>query len=58
MDIAAQMATMSAARTQGQVGIAVARKSHEMQMDFIAMIDAVVKAAPPPGQGMQVDKSA
>jgi hypothetical protein len=58
MDIATQMAMLSAARTQGQAGIAVAKKSHEMQMDFIAMIDAVVRTAPPPGQGTQVDKSA
>ncbi|MGV3651939.1 MAG: hypothetical protein ACO1OK_10970 [Devosia sp.] len=58
MEIATQMAMLSAQRTQGLVEIAVAKKSHQMQMDFIAMIDDVARAAPPPGQGTQVDKSA
>lgn len=58
MHIATQMTTLSAQRNQGLVEIALARKSHQMQMDLIARIDEVARAAPPPGQGRLVDKSA
>ncbi len=58
MEIATHLATMSAAKTQGQAQMAIVRKQHEMEMSLIAMIDEAVRSAPPPGQGTQVDKTA
>jgi len=58
MEIATQLAMMSAAKTQGQAQIAIVKKQHEMEMSLIAMIDEVARSAPPPGQGTQVDKTA
>lgn len=50
-----------AARTAGTanaVQLAVLKKSQEMDMQLIGMIDQQVRAAPPPGQGTKVDKIA
>ena len=58
IDPLAQMVSLQAARTQGLIGIAVLKKQHEMEMQLIDMLSAVAKAAPPPGQGTRVDKSA
>lgn len=58
MEITTQLATMRAAKTQGLAQIAVIRTQHDMETSLIAMIDAVARSAPPPGQGTRVDKSA
>lgn len=58
MEIATQLAMMSTAKTQGQAQMAIVKKQHEMEMSLIAMIDEVVRSAPPRGQGTQVDKTA
>jgi hypothetical protein len=58
IDPAAMMVSMLAARTQGLANIAIIKKQHEMDMQLIEMLSAVAKSAPPPGQGLKVDKSA
>lgn len=57
-DIAMNMLTARTAQTQHSVQIAVVKKSHEMQMDLINMLLGSAPSAPPPGQGLKVDKQA
>lgn len=53
-----QMTTMLAARTQGLAQIAIMKRQHQMEMDLIAMLSEVARAAPPPGQGRLIDRAA
>lgn len=46
------------ASTQNTIQLAVLKKSHEMEMSLVQMIDQQVRAAPPAGQGTRVDKVA
>jgi hypothetical protein len=57
-DLAMQMVTTRAAATQQSVQLAVLKKSHEMETSLINMVAQAVEAAPPPGQGLLVDKRA
>ena len=58
MDVATQVVTMRAAATQQLAQVAIAKKQHQMEMNLVSMLAEVAKAAPPPGQGLAVDKSA
>lgn len=58
MDVAETMINMRATQTQSLVQFAIIKKNHEMQMDLINMLSEVARSAPPPGQGLRVDKSA
>ena len=57
-DLSMQMLTMNTLSTQNSVQIAVFKKSHEIQTDLLETLMAAAKAAPPPGQGLKIDKSA
>ncbi|NGP16353.1 MULTISPECIES: putative motility protein [Devosia] len=57
-DLASNLLTARAAQTQQSVQIAVAKKSHEMEMNLITMLMGSTPSAPPPGQGLKVDKQA
>jgi hypothetical protein len=57
-DLAAQIVTMNAAQTRQLATIAVMRKQHQMQQQLVDLIDTVTRAAPQPGQGAHVDKTA
>jgi hypothetical protein len=58
VDVLSQMMSLQAMRTQGLVDIAVLKKSHEMQMQLLQVLDEAVRSAPPPGTGGRVDKTA
>jgi hypothetical protein len=60
MDTDLSMALMAArtVATQQSAAIAIVKKSHEMDMALVQMIDETARAAPPPGQGRIVDKTA
>ena len=58
MELAAGILAAKQSATQQTASIKVIKKQHEMQMALINMIDEVARSAPPPGQGMVVDKSA
>jgi hypothetical protein len=58
VDVLSQMMSLQAMRTQGLVDIAVLKRSHEMQMQLLQMLDEAVRAPPPPGTGGRVDKTA
>jgi hypothetical protein len=46
VDVLSQMMSLQAMRTQGLVDIAVLKKSHEMQMQLLQMLDEAVRTAP------------
>jgi cation transport ATPase len=57
-DLTAQLAAARTASTRHSLAIAVVKKNHEMEMSLVTMLDQAVKAAPPPGQGVRLDKLA
>lgn len=57
-DLATALIGARTAATQQSIALAVLKKSHEMQMALVQMIDETARAAPPPGQGKVVDKLA
>lgn len=57
-DLTSQLLAARSAGTQQSATIAVIRKNHEMDMALLQMADEVARAAPPPGQGLKVDKLA
>jgi hypothetical protein len=57
-DLATSLIAARTAGTQNTIQLAVLKKSHEMEMSLLQMVDQQVRAAPPPGQGTKVDKLA
>ena len=57
-DLSTQMTALRGASTQYSAQIAIVKKNHEMDMALITMVDQVARSAPPPGQGLKVDKVA
>lgn len=58
IDPVASVLAARTAGTQNTIQLAVLKKSHEMEMSLLSMIDQQVRAAPPAGQGTRVDKLA
>jgi len=57
-DLALQMVGMKAAQTQNSVQLAVFKKANDMQLDLLETLMQTALSAPPPGQGLRVDKQA
>ena len=57
-DLSMQMMQMNSTKLQNSVQIAVFKKTHEMQTDLMQTLMLVSQSAPPPGQGVRVDKLA
>lgn len=57
-DLSATLLDARATLTQHSANLAVIRKHHEMDMAVVQLLDAAVRPAPPPGQGLRVDKTA
>ena len=57
-DLSMQMLAMNTMATQDSVQIAVFKKSHDMQSDLLNTLMQTALSAPPPGQGLKVDKQA
>lgn len=57
-DLSMQVLAMNTIQTQNSVQIAVFKKAHEMQTDLMNSLMQVSQSAPPPGQGVKVDKLA
>jgi len=57
-DLAMNLLTARTAMTQHSVQIAVVKKAHEMQTELLDTLMQTALAAPPPGQGLRVDKQA
>ncbi|ODT81992.1 MAG: hypothetical protein ABS76_09125 [Pelagibacterium sp. SCN 64-44] len=57
-DLSMQMLAMNSAKLQNGIQIAVFKKAHEMQTDLLETLMQTALSAPPPGQGLKVDKLA
>ncbi|MDP2779194.1 putative motility protein [Devosia sp.] len=57
-DLSTQMLSMNAASLQNSVQIAVFKKQHDMQSDLLNTLMQTALSAPPPGQGLKIDKQA
>lgn len=56
--LAAAMVSMQQVLTQQTVALKMVKMQHDLAAQTASMLDQAVQAAPPPGQGQQVDKSA
>lgn len=57
-DLSMQMMQMNATKLQNSVQVAVFKKAHDMQTDLLETLMQTALSAPPPGQGVKVDKLA
>lgn len=57
-DLTMQVMAMNSSKLQNSVQIAVFKKTHDMQTDLLETLMQSALAAPPPGQGGNVDKLA
>ena len=57
-DLAMSMVAMRSTATQNSVQIAVFKKAHEMQTQLLETLMQTALSAPPPGQGIKLDKVA
>lgn len=58
IDLVSQMTSMMTARAQGLMQIKMLKAQHDMQMQMIAQLGEAIKAAPAPGTGTLVDRTA
>ncbi len=58
IDLSMQMLAARSAATSNSVQIAVVKKAHEMQKDLLETLMQTALSAPPPGQGLKIDKLA
>ena len=57
-DLTMSMLAMKSAATQNSVQIAVFKKAHDMQTQLLETLMQTALSAPPPGQGINIDKLA
>ena len=57
-DLSSQIMAMNSSNLQTSVQIAVFKKQHDMQSDLLNTLMQTALAAPPPGQGLRIDKQA
>lgn len=57
-ELAANVVAMRQAQTHQQIGVAVMKKAHELQQATLESLMQVALSAPPPGQGLAVNKLA
>lgn len=58
LDLSTQLVAAQSSKTQFSAQIAIVKKNQEMEMALVEMVDQVARSAPPPGQGIKVDKLA
>lgn len=57
-DLTMQVMAMNSSKLQSSVQIAVFKKAHEMQTNLLETLMQTALSAPPPGQGVKVDRLA
>jgi hypothetical protein len=57
-DLSMQVLAMNSSKLQNSMQIAVFKKAHEMQTELLDTLMQTALSAPPPGQGVKVDKLA
>lgn len=58
IDLSMQMLTARTAATSNSLQVAVVKKAHEMQTELLETLMQTALSAPPPGQGLKIDKLA
>lgn len=57
-DLTMQVMGMNSSKLQNSVQVAVFKKAHDMQTNLLETLMQTALSAPPPGQGIKVDKLA
>jgi hypothetical protein len=57
-DLSMQVIAMNSSKLQNSMQIAVFKKAHDMQTDLLETLMQTALSAPPPGQGVKIDKLA
>ena len=57
-DLTMQVMGMNSSKLQNSMQIAVFKKAHDMQTNLLETLMQTALSAPPPGQGVKVDKLA
>ena len=57
-DLTMQVMGMNSSKLQNSMQIAVFKKAHDMQTNLLETLMQTALSAPPPGQGIKVDKLA
>jgi hypothetical protein len=57
-DLSTQVLAMNSAKLQNSMQVAIFKKAHEMQTNLLETLMQTALSAPPPGQGIQIDKLA
>ena len=57
-DLTMQVMAMNSSKLQNSMQIAVFKTAHDMQTDLLETLMQTALSAPPPGQGVKVDKLA
>lgn len=57
-DVSMQMLAVNTMATQNSVQIAVFKKSHDMESGLLNTLMQTALSAPPPGQGLKIDRQA
>lgn len=58
IDLSMQMLAARTSATNNSVQVAIVKKAHEMQTDLLESLMQTALSAPPPGQGIKIDKLA
>ncbi len=58
IDLSMQMLAARTSATNNSVQVAIVKKAHEMQTDLLEPLMQTALRAPPPGQGIKIDKLA
>lgn len=53
-----QMLSARTAATSNSMQVAIVKKAHEMQTELLETLMQTALSAPPPGQGLKIDKLA
>jgi hypothetical protein len=57
-DLTMQMLSARTAATSNSMQVAIVKKAHEMQTELLETLMQTALSAPPPGQGLKIDKLA
>jgi hypothetical protein len=57
-DLTASLAMAQSASARFSAQVAIVKANHEADLKLVQMVAEAARAAPPPGQGLRVDKTA
>lgn len=57
-DLATSLVMAQSTATRFAAQVAIVKTNHQVELAMVQMVDEAARAAPPPGQGLKVDKLA